>query len=73
MIHSTTAIVLGLAALSLAAAPAAAQRQRLSMDPGHFTGATAGAEQPGFDDRAGAAWICPTIEHDGTPRECWQA
>jgi beta-galactosidase len=52
------------------ATPAAAQRQRLSMDPGwRFTlGDPAGAERPGFDDRA---WRRLDVPHDwsieGTP------
>jgi len=65
------AIVLGLAALSVSAGPAAAQRQRLSMDPGwRFTlGDPAGAERPGFDDQQ---WRRLDLPHDwsieGTPQ-----
>ena len=53
-------------------APATAQRQRLSMDPGwRFTqGDSTGADRPGFDDRA---WRRLDLPHDwsieGTPRE----
>jgi beta-galactosidase len=55
-----------------AATPAAAQRQRLSMDPGwRFTlGDPVGAEQPSFDDRR---WRSLDLPHDwsieGTPQE----
>jgi len=55
-----------------AARPSAAQRQRLSMDPGwRFTlGNPAGAEQPKFDD---GQWRSLDLPHDwsieGTPRE----
>jgi beta-galactosidase len=55
-----------------AATPCAAQRQRLSMDPGwRFTlGDPAGAERPSFDDRR---WRSLDLPHDwsieGTPRE----
>src|SRR5260370_14224749 len=65
-------LVLGLSALTFAARPAAAQRQRLSMDPGwRFTlGDPKGAEQPGFDDRA---WRRLDLPHDwsieGTPTQ----
>src|SRR5690606_35476073 len=58
--------------LTLLAAPATAQRQRLSMDPGwRFTlGDPAGAEAPRFDDRG---WRTLDLPHDwsieGTPRE----
>jgi len=54
------------------AAPAAAQRQRLSLDPGwRFTlGDPAGAEAPGFDDHA---WRRVDLPHDwsieGTPEQ----
>lgn len=71
-IRSATLIVLALATLSVAAAPAAAQRQRLSMDPGwRFTlGDPAGAERPAFDDRQ---WRGLDLPHDwsieGTPRQ----
>ena len=70
-IRTATLLAAGAAALSLAAAPAAAQRQRLSMDPGwRFTlGDPAGAERPGFDDRA---WRRLDLPHDwsieGTPQ-----
>jgi beta-galactosidase len=56
----------------VAATPAAAQRQRLSMDPGwRFTlGDPAGAERPSFDDRE---WRTVDLPHDwsieGTPDE----
>jgi beta-galactosidase len=72
IIRSVTSLALGLAALALAASPAAGQRQRLSMDPGwRFTlGDPAGAEQPGFDDHA---WRRLDLPHDwsieGTPRQ----
>ena len=72
MRRSTTGIALVFAALILAGGPAAAQRQRLSMDPGwRFTlGDPAGAERPGFDDRS---WRRLDLPHDwsieGTPRE----
>jgi beta-galactosidase len=55
-----------------AATPLAAQRQRLSMDPGwRFTlGDPAGAQQPSFDDRR---WRSLDLPHDwsieGTPLE----
>ncbi len=58
--------------VGVAAAPAAAQRVRYSMDPGwRFTlGDPAGAESPGFDD---GAWRRLDLPHDwsieGTPRE----
>jgi beta-galactosidase len=67
-----SALLLGLAALSAAATPSAAQRQRLSMDPSwRFTlGDPAGAEQPRFDDRR---WRVLDLPHDwsveGTPSE----
>jgi beta-galactosidase len=72
MRRSATLLLLGIAALSLAASPAAGQRQRLSMDPGwRFTlGDPAGAEQPGFDDHD---WRQLDLPHDwsieGTPRQ----
>jgi len=56
----------------MAAGPAAAQRLRMSMDPGwRFTlGDPAGAERTGFDDRM---WRRLDLPHDwsseGTPRE----
>jgi beta-galactosidase len=55
-----------------AATPSAAQRQRLSMDPGwrFFLGDSGGAQQPRFDDRR---WRLLDLPHDwsieGTPRE----
>ena len=58
--------------LAFTATPAAAQRQRLSMDPGwRFTlGDPAGAERPGFDDRR---WRRLDLPHDwsieGTPAQ----
>jgi beta-galactosidase len=63
MIRSATVFVLALGALSVVAGPAAAQRQRLSMDPGwHFTlGDPANAEQPGFDDHE---WRRLDLPHD---------
>ena len=69
MTRVAAALFLSLAVL---AAPAAAQRQRLSMDPGwRFTlGDPAGAEAPRFDDRR---WRALDLPHDwsieGTPRE----
>ena len=72
MRRSATLLLLGLAALSLSASPAAGQRQRLSMDPGwRFTlGDPAGAERPGFDDHG---WRRLDLPHDwsieGTPRQ----
>jgi len=63
---------LALLLLCALAAPSAAQRQRLSMDPGwRFTlGDPTGAEQPRFDDRA---WRVLDLPHDwsieGTPSE----
>jgi beta-galactosidase len=60
------------AALALAAGPALAQRQRLSMDPGwrFALGDTTGAERPDFDDRA---WRRLDLPHDwsieGTMRQ----
>jgi len=54
------------------ATPSAAQRQRLSMNPGwRFTlGDPAGAERPSFDDRR---WRALDVPHDwsieGTPSE----
>jgi beta-galactosidase len=52
-----------LTALFLAATPASAQRQHLSMDPGwRFTlGDPSGAERPGFDDRQ---WRRLDLPHD---------
>lgn len=72
MIRSATVFVLGMAMLTLSARPAAAQRERFSMDPGwRFTlGDPAGAQQPGFDDHA---WRRLDLPHDwsieGTPDE----
>ncbi len=72
VIRLATALVLGLTTLAVAAGAAAAQRQRLVMDPGwRFTlGDPAGAERPGFDDRG---WRRLDLPHDwsieGTPRE----
>jgi beta-galactosidase len=63
---------LGLIALSVVATPAAAQRQRLSMDPGwrFILGDPAGAEAPAFDDHA---WRRLDLPHDwsieGTMRQ----
>ncbi len=71
LIRAAPVLALGLA-LSVAARPAAGQRQRLSMDPGwRFTlGDQAGAERPTFDDRA---WRRLDLPHDwsieGTPRQ----
>ncbi|HTT69047.1 MAG TPA: glycoside hydrolase family 2 TIM barrel-domain containing protein [Gemmatimonadales bacterium] len=70
--RTVTFLVAATAALLVAARPAAAQRQRLSMDPGwRFTlGDPAGAERPGFDDRA---WRRLDLPHDwsieGTPKQ----
>jgi len=72
MIRSGTVLALCLAAAATTATPAAAQRQRLSMDPGwRFTlGDPAGAERPAFDDRG---WRGLDLPHDwsveGTPRQ----
>lgn len=72
MIRCSTLLVLGAAALAAAAQPAAAQRQRLSMDPGwRFTlGDPAGAERPAFDDHL---WRRLDVPHDwsieGTPAQ----
>jgi beta-galactosidase len=72
MRRSATLLLLGLAALSLTASPAAGQRQHLSMDPGwrFALGDPAGAEQPGFDDHR---WRRLDLPHDwsieGTPRQ----
>jgi beta-galactosidase len=69
--RTTTLLVLA-AALSLAVRPAAAQRQRLSMDPGwRFSlGDPAGADQPRFDDQQ---WRRLDLPHDwsieGAPRQ----
>ena len=65
-------LTLGLAASWIAAAPAAAQRQRLSMDPGwrFVLGDPAGAERPAFDD---GGWRRLDLPHDwsieGTPQQ----
>jgi beta-galactosidase len=70
--HAATALLLGLALLSVAADPLAAQRRQFSMDPGwRFTlGDPAGAERPGFDDRR---WRRVDLPHDwsieGTPQQ----
>jgi beta-galactosidase len=70
MMRSTVVFVLGF--LAAVASPAAAQRQRFSMDPGwRFTlGDPAGAQQPSFSDRE---WRRLDLPHDwsieGTPRE----
>ena len=72
MIRSARVFVLGMGSLTLLATPAAAQRQRLSMDPGwRFTlGDPRGAEQPSFDDHT---WRRLDLPHDwsieGTPDE----
>jgi beta-galactosidase len=72
MIRVVTSILLGLSTLAAWPGRAAAQRQRLSMDPGwRFTlGDPAGAEQPGYDDHQ---WRRLDLPHDwsieGTPRE----
>lgn len=64
-------LVLGAAAACVTAVPAAAQRQRLSMDPGwRFTlGDPGGAERGGFDDHQ---WRRVNLPHDwsieGTPQ-----
>jgi beta-galactosidase len=71
MRRDTAVLLLAAAALSVSAVPAAAQRQRLSMDPGwRFTlGDPAGAERPAFDDRQ---WRRLDLPHDwsieGTPQ-----
>ena len=67
-----TAFLLSLAMLSGVASQSAAQRQRLSMDPGwRFTlGDPAGADQPRFND---GQWRLLDLPHDwsieGSPRE----
>lgn len=72
MSRSPTVLVLGLVALSAVAGPVAAQRERLSMDPGwrFILGDPSGAQQPGFDDRQ---WRRLDLPHDwsieGTPRQ----
>jgi beta-galactosidase len=72
MIRSILPLLILLAALAEAPTPAAAQRQRLSMDPGwRFSlGDPTGAEQPRFDD---GRWRRLDLPHDwsieGTPRE----
>jgi len=72
VISRAMGFVVALAVLSLAGTPAAAQRQRLSMDPGwRFSlGDPAGAEQPGFDDHE---WRRLALPHDwsieGTPEQ----
>ena len=63
-------LALGLASLAFTAQAAAAQRERLSMDPGwRFTlGDPAGAQRPGFND---SGWRRVNLPHDwsveGTP------
>jgi beta-galactosidase len=72
MIRAAPALVVGLAVLSMVTTPSAAQRSRLSMDPGwRFTlGDPAGAETSAFDDRQ---WRRLDLPHDwsieGTPTE----
>ncbi len=72
MIKPLASPILVLAALVLLGSPAAAQRQRLSMDPGwRFTlGDPAGAERQGFDDHQ---WRRLDLPHDwsieGTPQQ----
>jgi beta-galactosidase len=72
LIGCATTFAMGLTIVTGTARPAAAQRQRFSMDPGwRFTlGDPAGAQQPGFDDRA---WRRLDVPHDwsieGTPHE----
>ncbi len=72
MIRSAMAIVFGVVAVTASARPAAAQRQRLSMDPGwRFTlGDPKSADQPGFADHG---WRSLDLPHDwgveGTPDE----
>lgn len=66
------ALVTFMGMLVVAATPAAAQRQRLSMDPGwrFVLGDPKGAEQPAFDDRS---WRRLDLPHDwsieGTPSQ----
>lgn len=65
-------MVLGLTILTVAVAPASAQRQRLSMDPGwrFVLGDPAGAERPNFDDQR---WRRLDLPHDwsieGAPQQ----
>jgi beta-galactosidase len=72
LIRLATALTLSTVTMSLAARPAAAQRQRLSMDPGwrFTTGDPPGAERPGFDDHG---WRRLDLPHDWsieeTPRQ----
>jgi beta-galactosidase len=63
MIRPASVLAIALAALSFAPRPAAAQRQRLSMDPGwrFLLGDPAGAERPRFDDRQ---WRSLDLPHD---------
>jgi beta-galactosidase len=71
MTRCTSVLVLTVASLAVAA-PARAQRERLSMDPGwRFTlGDPAGAQQPRFDDQD---WRHVDLPHDwsieGTPQQ----
>ena len=72
LIRCLAMLALGTAALGATAVPAAAQRQRFSMDPGwRFTrGDPQGAERPGFDDHQ---WRRLDLPHDwsieGTPEK----
>jgi beta-galactosidase len=72
MTRFATAIALSLATVTLAAGPSAAQRQRLSLDPGwqFQLGDPTGAERPGFNDKT---WRRLDLPHDwsieGTPRQ----
>ena len=69
---TSRAFVVVVAAVTIAVVPAAAQRQRFSMDPGwRFTlGDPSGAERPSFDDRS---WRQLDLPHDwsieGAPRQ----
>jgi len=72
MTRSTPVLLLAFAMFTALASPSAAQRQRLSMDPGwRFTlGDPAGADRPRFDDRQ---WRTLDLPHDwsieGTPKQ----
>jgi hypothetical protein len=59
MIRSILPFLLVIAGLAAAPGPAAAQRQRLSMDPGwRFSlDDPAGADQPRFDDSRRVVWL----------------